>query len=222
MVGQIYLTELQLNKANSSNTEAPFLDLNLSITNGIVSSKIYDKQDDFNFEIVNSKIVNFSFLDGDVPRSPSYGVYISQFFRFARVCSNVDDFNNRNLFLTAKLSKQGYIYHKIRKAFSKFYHRHSELIVKYNIGLKSLLQQGISEPIFYGDLVYKLKRIVGKSSFSDQFRKIVKRYIRVGYNLDIMRQSAFLVLNPITINSYCFLFNCTTIGQASDSTTALT
>ena len=66
MVGQIYPTELQLNKANSSDTEAPFLDLNLSITNGIVSSKIYDKRDDFNFEIVN-----FPFLDGDVPRSPS-------------------------------------------------------------------------------------------------------------------------------------------------------
>ena len=59
----------------------------MSITNGIVSSKIYDKQDDFNFEIVN-----FLFLDGDVPRSPSYGVYISQLIRFARVCSNVDDF----------------------------------------------------------------------------------------------------------------------------------
>ena len=58
------------------------------------------------------------------------GVYISQLIRFARVCSNVDDFNNRNLFLTAKLLKQGYRHHKIRKAFSKFYHRHSELIVK--------------------------------------------------------------------------------------------
>ena len=70
----------------------------MSITNGIVSSKIYDQQDDFNFEIVN-----FPFLDGDVRRSPSYGVYISQLIRFARVCSNIDDFNIRNLFLTAKL-----------------------------------------------------------------------------------------------------------------------
>ena len=96
MVGQIYPTELQLNKANSSDTEAPFLDLNLSITSSIVSSKIYDKQDDFNFEIVN-----FPLLDGDVPRSPSYGVYISQLIRFARVCSNVDELNNRNLSLTA-------------------------------------------------------------------------------------------------------------------------
>ena len=68
IVGQIYPAELQLNKANYSDTEAPFLDLNLSITNGIVSSKIYEKRDDFNFEIVN-----FPFLDGDVPRSPSYG-----------------------------------------------------------------------------------------------------------------------------------------------------
>ena len=93
MLGQIYPTEPQLNKANSSDTEAPFLDLNLSITNGIGSSKIYDKRDDFYFEIVN-----FPFLDGDVPRSPSYGVYISQLIGFARVCSNVDDFNNRNLF----------------------------------------------------------------------------------------------------------------------------
>ena len=71
MVGQIYHTELQLNKANSSDTEAPFLDLDLSITNGIISSKIYDKRDDFNIEIVN-----FPFLDGDVPRSPSYGVFV--------------------------------------------------------------------------------------------------------------------------------------------------
>ena len=57
MVGQIYPTELQLNKANSSDTEAPFLDLNLSITNGIASSKLYDKQDDFNFW--NSKFPHF-------------------------------------------------------------------------------------------------------------------------------------------------------------------
>ena len=146
MVGQIYPTELQLNKANSADTKALFLDL--SITNGIVSSKIYDKRDDF-----NSEIINFPFRERYVPRSPSYGVYISQLIRFARVCSNVDDCNNRNLYITAKLLKQCYRDHIIRKTFSIFYHRHSELIVKYNIGLKTLLQQGISEPIFYGDLV---------------------------------------------------------------------
>ena len=87
----------------------------MSITKCIASSKLYDKRDDFNFEIVN-----FPLFDGDHPLSPSYGVYISQRIRFARVCSNVDDFNKRNLFLTAKLLKQGYRYHKIRKAFVIF------------------------------------------------------------------------------------------------------
>ena len=91
MVNQIYPSELQLNKANTSDTEAPFLDLNMSISNGFVSSKIYDKRDDFDFDIVN-----FPILDGDVPRRPSYGIYISQLIRFARVCSQVDDFNTRN------------------------------------------------------------------------------------------------------------------------------
>ena len=96
MVNQIYPSELRLNKANTSDTEAPFLDLHLSISNCFVSSKIYDKRDDFDFEIVN-----FPFLDGDVPRRRSYGVYISQLIRFARVCSHVDDFNTRNKCLTA-------------------------------------------------------------------------------------------------------------------------
>ena len=80
----------------------------MSILDDIVSSQMYDKHDDFNFEIVN-----FPFLDGDVPHSPSYGVYISQLIRFARVCSKVDDFNNMNQYLTAKLIKQGNKYHKI-------------------------------------------------------------------------------------------------------------
>ena len=110
MVGQIYPIELKLNKANSSNTEAPFFDLILCITNGRVSFTIYDKRVSFNFETVN-----FPFLDGDVPRSSSNGVYISQLIRFATVCSNIDYFNNRNLFLIAKLLKQGYRYHKLHK-----------------------------------------------------------------------------------------------------------
>ena len=72
------------------------------------------------------------------------------------------------------------------------------------------LWQGISEPVFYGDLVYKFKRIVRKPNFSDQFEKIIKRCKRVGHNMDIMRQSAFLIKNPITFYSYGFLINYTT------------
>ena len=71
MVHRIYPTEFQRNKANASDTEAAFLDLNLLIHNDIVSTKVYDSRDDFNFHIVN-----FPFLDGDVPRRPSYGVFI--------------------------------------------------------------------------------------------------------------------------------------------------
>ena len=91
LISQIYPSELQLNKANSSDTEAAFLDLHLSIVDGVVCCKIYDKRDDFDFEIVH-----FPFLDGDVPRAASYGVYISQLIRFARVSSHETDFNTRN------------------------------------------------------------------------------------------------------------------------------
>ena len=114
-----YPSELQLNKANSSDTEATSLDLHLSISNDIVSTKIYDKRDDFDFEIVN-----FPLLDGNVPRSTSYGVYISQLIRFSRASSYVADFNTGNKLLTQKLLKQGYRYHKLRKTFSKFYRRY--------------------------------------------------------------------------------------------------
>ena len=155
MVNQIYPPELQLNKANSSDTEAPFLDLHLTLSNGFVSSKIYDKRDEFDFDIVD-----FPFLDGDVPRRPSY-LYRSQLIRFAQVYSHVDDFNTRYKCLTANLLEQGYRYHKLREAFSKFYRRHNELVLKFSVGLKSLLHLGLLEPEFYGDLVYKSKKIRG-------------------------------------------------------------
>ena len=99
------------------------------------------------------------------PSYPSYGVYISQLIRFARVSSHVDDFNTRNKVLTAKLLRQGYRCHKIRKAFSKFYRRHFDIVSKYNVGLKTLLLEGLSEPEFYGDLVYKFRKIIGKNDF---------------------------------------------------------
>ena len=122
------------------------MDLHLSISNKFVSTKIYDKRDDFDFDIVN-----FPFLDGDVPRSTFNVVYISQLIRFARV----SDFNAHNKCLTAKLLQQGYQYHKLQKTVSKFYGRHYELVSKFSVGLKTLLHQGLSEPEFYGDLVYK-------------------------------------------------------------------
>ena len=185
MVNRIYPSELQLNKANVSDAEASFWDLHLSISDGFVKTKIYDKRDDFDFDIVN-----FPFLYGDVPRSASYGVYISQLIR--------------------------YRYHKLRKAFSKFYRRHFDIVSKYNVGLKTLLLQGLSEPEFYGDLVYKFRKIIGKNDFPYHFKKIIVRYKKIGYNINVMRQTACLVVNPIKVNSFAYLFNCTTLGRTSD------
>ena len=85
--------------------------------------------------------------------------------KFGCVYTYLYDFNTRNKCLTAKLLKQGYRYHKLRKAFYKFYRRHYELISKFNVGLKSLSHQGLSEPEFYGDLVYKFKKIRGMTNF---------------------------------------------------------
>ena len=85
-------------------------------------------------------------MGGDVSRAASYGVYISQLTRFARVCNHVADFNARNKCLTAKLLQQGYRYHKLRKTFfSEFYRRHYELISKFNVGLKTLIRDGLPE-----------------------------------------------------------------------------
>ena len=108
----------------------------------------------------------------------------------------------------------------IREAFSKFYRRHSALLEKYSVSLKTLQQQGISEPEFYGDLVYRFRKMVGKSNFSEQFRKLINRYKRIGYSLDILRQTACLVVNPIIVDGYASPFNCTAAARASDSMTA--
>ena len=73
---------------------------------------------------------------------------------------------------------------------------------------------------FWRLLVYRFRKIIGKSNFSEQFRKLINRYKRIGYSLDIMRQTACLVVNPIIVDGYASLFNCTTAVRASDSMTA--
>ena len=83
-----------------------------------------------------------------------------------------------------------------------------------------VLQQRISKPEFYGDLVYRNRTIVGKFNFAVQFKKCINRYKRIVYNPYIMRQTVCLVVNPITVDSYALLFNCTTVVRASDSMTA--
>ena len=92
---------------------------------------------------------------------------------------------------------------------------------KYNVGLKTLLLQGLSEPEFYGDLVYKFRKIIGKNDFPYHFKKIIVCYKKIGYNINVMRQThkccaTCLVVNPIKVNSFAYLFNCTTVGRTSD------
>ena len=168
MVHGVCPAELQLNKANASDAGAAFLDLGLSVRDGLVSAGVCGGRDGFDFGVVD-----FPFLGGDVPQRPSYGVYISQLIRFARASSHVTDFNNRNKFLAARLLGQGCRCHKLRKAFSTFYRRHFELIEKYHVGLRKLVQQGVCGPEFYGDLVCGFGRIVGGPGFSSLLRRII-------------------------------------------------
>ena len=119
--------------------------------------------------------------------------------------------------LTQKLLKQGYRYHKFCKTFSKFIDD-----TQIQVGLKSLLRQGFSEPEFYGDLVYELKKIVGSNNFSAQFIIIISNYKEIGYNINVLQQTVCLAVNPITVGNFAFLFNCTPVGRTSDSMTVPT
>ena len=116
MVSQIYPLELQLYKAYTFDTEAAFLDLHRPFLMILFIPK-------FMINVTNLilKLSISLFLDGDVPHSTSYGVYISQLILFARASSHVPDLNTHNKLLTQKFLKQGYRYHKLRKTLSKVY-----------------------------------------------------------------------------------------------------
>ena len=142
-------------------------------------------------------ILRKELLDGDVPLAPSYGIYISQLVRFARVCTKVSDFNERNLYLTDKLLRQGYRYHRLLKTFSKFYYRYTTLIRKFNCTCKSLVKQGISHPAFYGNIIYKAHK------FKNHPLKLIKplnKFIRRGYDFNVVVTSLNLVFRGNNID----------------------
>ena len=187
----------------------------MAIANDIVSTKIYYK---FGLWFWNCQ---FSIFDGNVTCSISYGIYISQLIRFARASRYVTDLNTGNKLLTQKLLKQYYRYHKLHKTFSKFYRWYHELISKFQVGL-TLFRQGLSEPEFYGELVYKLKKIVGSNNFLAQYNKIILHYKNIGYNINVLQQTVCLVVNTITVGNFVSAFNCTPVGWPSDSMTVQT
>ena len=187
------------------------------LSNDIVSTKVYDRRGGFCFEVVG-----FPFLDGDVPRSASYGVCVSQLIRFARASGYVADFNTRNKLLTQRLLKQGCWCRRLRGAFSEFCGRHCDLISRFQVGLGSLLRRGLSGPGICGGLVCGLRMIVGSGGFSAQFIGMVSHYKKIGCDINVLQQTACLVVSPVAAGCFAFLFDCTPVGQTSDSVMVLT
>ena len=165
MASHVYPSELQLNNANVSDTEASCFKIYMYLYWMVLFRLNFI----LNEMILIFDIMVFTFLDGDVPRSTSEGVYISQLIRIARVSSHVNDFYTRNKVLTAKFLKQEYTYHKLCRAFSNFYRRDFDLVSKYNVGLNIFLLQGLSGTEFCGYLMYKFRKIIDKKNFPYNF-----------------------------------------------------
>ena len=209
-IPDIYPRELQLNKANTSDKETSFLDLNIKVIGNGIYTSVYDKRNDFGFPIVN-----FPWLSGDVPRLPSYGIYISQLVRFARCCASVFDFHSKNLQITSKLLTQGYRYHRLRKTLRKFFRSYSELLSKFGaILVQEYVSEGITHLVFYGDFVYKLRRVKGETNFISSDSKIVKRLRCRQYDPVIIERTIGLLLGPFTALYRSFLKRCTLTNKA--------
>ena len=199
-----------MNKANTSDKETSFLDLNIKVIGNDIHTSVYDKRDDFGFPIVN-----FPWLSGDVPRLPSHGIYISQLVRFARCCTSVFDFHSKNLQMSSKLLTQGYRYHKLRKTFGKFFRSYSELLSKFGaISFQEYVCKGVTHPVFYSDLIYKLRRVKGETNFISSGSKIVKRLRRRQYDPVIIEKTIGLVLGLLTALYRSFLKRCTLTNKA--------
>ena len=134
-VKDIYLSELNVEKANRLDDQANYLDLTFIISHNIrLYTKLYDKRDDFNFHIVN-----FPFLLSNIPSGPSYGVYISQLIRYARCCTYYDDFGYHHKLLVDRLLCQGYKVNRLRNSFQKFYGRYPDVVAKYQKSVKDMM-----------------------------------------------------------------------------------
>ena len=138
---------LTVEKANKSDHLADYLDLTFIIdSGGKLSTRLYDKRDDFDFHIVN-----FPFLSSNIPSGSSYGVYISQLIRYARCCSHYDDFRYRHKCLVNRLLSQGYKALRLEKSFKKFYGRYQDLIEKYRRSVNSMVSDS-----FLGQFLFNM------------------------------------------------------------------
>ena len=130
----IYPPELEIKETTDSSESASYLDLLLCMTKGQLSTKLYDKRDDFDF-----RIVNFPYISSNIPESPAYGVYISQLIRYARACTLYTDFTCRGKALTVKLLEQGYVKNRLKVYCRKFFGRYIDLKRPYQVSLTQLL-----------------------------------------------------------------------------------
>ena len=186
------------------------MNLNIKVIGSDIHTSVYEKRDDFGLPIVI-----FSWLSGDVPRLPSYVIDISQLVRFARYCTSGLDFHSKNLQITPKLLTPGYRYHKLRKTYGNFFRSYSELLSKLgDISFKEYVFKGISHPVFYGDVVYKLRMVKDTPNFISSGSKIVKRLQRRQYDPLIIDRTIGLVLGPCTALCRLFLNHCTLTNKA--------
>ena len=143
-INDIYPVELEIKETTDDQNHSSFLDLWLTIDqDNCLRVKIYDKRDDFNFEIVN-----FPFLCGNIPQSPSYGVYMSQLIRFARASTFYDDFLFRSRQLTTKLLGQGYKRSRLISTLKKFYGRQTILVDKYKFSVTHIISDLFLETLY--------------------------------------------------------------------------
>ena len=136
----IYPPELEVKETTDTASSASFLDLYLEFDDsGQISTKIYDKRDDFNF-----KIINFPNMCSNIPASPAYGVYISQLIRYARASSIYSDFLKRHLHLRNRLLDQGYADIRIIRSLKKFIFRYQDLVEIYSVSAEKIINDGLS------------------------------------------------------------------------------
>ena len=133
--GLMYPVELEIEYMTESNTSASYLDLLLSIgRDNELHTPTYDKRDDFDFYITN-----FPLLHTNIPASPAYGVFISQFIQYDRACSSYECFILRATRLSNKLLEQGYVKERLKSSLKKFYSRYGDLINQYEVPLSRML-----------------------------------------------------------------------------------
>ena len=130
----IYPRELEIKETTETAASSSYLDCYFYIENGKLTTRLYDKWDDFNFPIVN-----FLFLSSNIPSAPAYGVYVSPLIRFARACSNYQDFMERGKVLTTKLLSQGYQKTKLIATLKKFYGKHQDLVNSCNVAVSRIV-----------------------------------------------------------------------------------